>query len=86
MVEDEESKEYDIFGFSEGNSKGWGITRAVIYGMLDVVTFGLWEIIGTPIEGGISGGEKLNIRVVYKEKRVLRVEDLIPKSPPPKSQ
>jgi len=74
-----EKFEYDVFGFSEGNSRGWGVGRALLYGVLDVFTFGLWEIVGTPIEGGISGGEKRNIRVVYsKEKTVMRVDDLRP--------
>lgn len=79
---DEESNEYDIFGFQEGNSKGWGVTRGILYGILDVATLGVWEVIGTPIEGGISGGNKRNIRVVYKEKKVFRVDDLTPKSSP----
>lgn len=75
-----EKLEYDVFGFSEGNSRGWGVGRALLYGVLDVFTFGLWEVVGTPIEGGISGGEKRNIRVIYKEKVVTRVDDL--KAPP----
>ena len=79
--------EYDVFGFSEGNSRGWGVARGVLYGILDVASFGVWEIIGTPIEGGISGGSKINIRVVYdKDKKVLRVDNLNPKPPPPKTQ
>ncbi len=73
--------EYDVFGFSEGNSKGWGVTRAILYGILDVATLGVWEIIGTPIEGGISGGQKMNIRVVYQDKKVLRVDNLTPQKP-----
>lgn len=74
-----EKLEYDVFGFSEGNSRGWGVGRALLYGVLDFFTIGLWEIVGTPIEGGISGGEKRNIRVVYnKEKAVMRVDDLTP--------
>ncbi|MBI5328922.1 MAG: hypothetical protein HZB80_11655 [Deltaproteobacteria bacterium] len=81
----ENSEEYDVFGFQEGNSKGWGVARAFLYGILDTFTLGAWEIIGTPIEGGISGGGRKNIRVVYKEKMVMRVEDLTPQ-PPPKTQ
>ena len=72
--------EYDVFGFTQGNPKGWGITRAFFYVVLDVATLGLWEVIGTPLEGAISGGEQKNIRVIYKEKRVMRVEDLTPQS------
>lgn len=76
------NEEYDVFGFLEGNSKGWGVARSLLYGVLDVVTLGLWEVIGTPLEGGISGGGRKNIRVVYKEKRIMRVEDLTPRPPP----
>lgn len=78
---DGESNEYDIFGFQEGNSKGWGVTRGILYGILDVATLGVWEVIGTPIEGGISGGNRINIRVVYQDKKVLRVDNLTPQKP-----
>ena len=74
-----EKLEYDVFGFSEGNSRGWGVARAFLYGVLDFFTLGLWEVVGTPLEGSISGGEKKNIRVLYNERnKVVRVEDLTP--------
>lgn len=74
-----EKLEYDVFGFSEGNSRGWGVARAFLYGVLDFFTLGLWEVVGTPLEGSISGGEKKNIRVLYNERnKVARVEDLTP--------
>lgn len=82
-IVDGEKSEYDVFGFSEGNSKGWGVGRALLYGILDVFTFGLWEVVGTPIEGSISGGSKRNIRVLYSKDKVVRVEDLTPQ---PKTQ
>ena len=79
IVEGNEKYDYDVFGFSEGNSRGWGVARGVLYGVLDFFTLGFWEIFGTPIEGAISGGEKRNIRVIYsKEKAVMRVDDLRP--------
>ncbi len=82
MEVDGKKLEYDVFGFQEGNSRGWGVGRALLYGVLDFFTIGLWEIVGTPIEGAISGGEKRNIRVIYKEKAVVRVDDLKPPKPP----
>ena len=73
-----EKLEYDVFR-PEGNSRGWGVARAFLYGVLDFFTLGLWEVVGTPLEGSISGGEKKNIRVLYNERnKVARVEDLTP--------
>ena len=35
--------------------KSWAnYVRAVGHGALDVMTLGLWEVVGTPIEGAIS--------------------------------
>jgi hypothetical protein len=39
--------------------------RAVVHGVLDLSTLGIWEIIGTPIE--MSQGEKVQVSVEYDE-------------------
>lgn len=38
--------------------------RALMHGFLDLVTLGLWEIIGTPIEGSANEDEFIPISVV----------------------
>ncbi|MCX6812994.1 MAG: hypothetical protein NTV77_00660 [Candidatus Azambacteria bacterium] len=73
--------EYDIFSFIQGYSRGSKSARAFVHGVLDVFTLGLWEIVGTPIEGAASG-TKVRIKVFYKEGRVLKFENLTPPPPP----
>ena len=40
--------------------------RAVMHGLLDVATFGIWEVAGTPIEGAYDKKKYYAIRVTYK--------------------
>ena len=44
-----------------GNSRGWGYARAGAYGFLDVGTFGLWELVGTPLEKFIQQDQTITI-------------------------
>lgn len=41
------------------------IARAVMHGVLDVATFGVWEVAGTPIEGSFDKNKYYAIRVSY---------------------
>jgi hypothetical protein len=50
-----------IYEYELGNAPSPG--RAVGHAALDVVTLGLWEIIGTPLE--MMGGSKYQLIVVY---------------------
>jgi hypothetical protein len=50
-----------IYEYELGNAPSPG--RAVGHAALDVVTLGLWEIIGTPFE--MMGGSKYQLIVVY---------------------
>ena len=52
-----------IFEFEHGNEPSLG--RAVGHAVLDVLSFGLWEAIGTPIEA--SAGETIRLSVTYDE-------------------
>ena len=42
--------------------KGWRYARATLYAFLDVATFGLWELLGTPLEEFIQSKNTLTIR------------------------
>ena len=46
----------------KGNSPSTG--RAVAYGALDVVTLGLWEVVGTSMEMG-AGREDVSRVIIY---------------------
>ena len=37
--------------------------RAVAHGVMDVLTLGIWEVVGTPVE--VLKGDKLHLIVVY---------------------
>ncbi len=71
----EGENEYDIFSFIQGYSKGAKVGRAFLHGVLDVVSLGLWELIGNPIEG-IASGKKTQLKIIYKDKKVVKVEEL----------
>lgn len=40
--------------------------RAVMHGVLDVATFGIWEIAGTPIEASLGKEKSTAIKVTYE--------------------
>ena len=49
--------------------------RALMHGVLDVSTCGLWEVVGTPIEACVDEDKYFTIKVLYDEKEnVNRVE------------
>ena len=74
-----EKLEYDVFGFQRATPEGGELPEHFCMGFWIFFTLGLWEVVGTPLEGSISGGEKKNIRVLYNERnKVARVEDLTP--------
>lgn len=40
--------------------------RAVMHGVLDVATLGLWEVAGTPMEGHFNEDEYYGLRVTFE--------------------
>ena len=66
----------DIYEYEIGNEPS--SARAIGHGIMDVLTLGLWEIIGTPIEG--FQGDKHRLVVVYDENdRVRSLNQISPK-------
>jgi hypothetical protein len=45
----EDGRRADIYEYQNGNEPSAG--RAIGHGMMDLLTLGLWEVVGTPIEG-----------------------------------
>lgn len=62
--ETKDGKKTEIFKFVQGYSTGAKAGRAVFHGAADVLTLGLWEVIGTPTEGVFSGDE-MAFQVTY---------------------
>lgn len=56
-----EGKRVDVYEYEIGNKPSAG--RAIGHGVMDILTFGLWEVIGSPIEGSI--GEKKKLTITY---------------------
>lgn len=54
---------YCTYQYSLGNEPSAG--RTMVHVSLDVVTLGLWEIIGTPIEVAFASTEVHTVTVVY---------------------
>ena len=75
-----EGRRVDLYEYEIGNEPSGG--RAIAHGVMDVLTLGLWEIIGTPIEG--FQGSKHRLTVTYdQEDRVMAInQSVVP--PPPK--
>ena len=57
----------DTFQFTQGYSDGSKVGRVLAHGTMDVLTLGLWEVIGTPIEA-VADGQEVTIEVVYDKK------------------
>ena len=54
----------DLYTFTQGYSGLEKGGRAVLHGAADVFTLGLWEVVGTPIEG-VANGTKVTVEVAY---------------------
>jgi hypothetical protein len=63
-TENKDGKKVDVFSFTQGYSKGAKTGRAVFHGAADVLTLGLWEVVGTPTEAAFDG-KKMAFEVTY---------------------
>ena len=75
LSENKNEKKIEIFKFIQGYSTGAKVGRAFFHGAADVVTLGLWELIGIPTEITFSGDE-LAYLVRYDENDL--VDEVIP--------
>jgi len=66
ITEEKNGKKVEIFKFIQGYSAGTKAGRAVLHGTADVLTLGLWEVVGTPAEGAFSGDD-MAYQVTYDE-------------------
>lgn len=76
---DGDGREYDKFSFRQGYSSGAKVGRAVLHAVADVLTHGLWELIGTPLEATFDG-EDITYEVTYdrndKIAQIIRFENV----------
>jgi hypothetical protein len=60
----------DVFVFKQGYSKPAKATRALVHGAADVATWGLWEVLGVPLET-MADGTEVQAEVRYDENRLV---------------
>ena len=65
----------DTFVFVQGYSSGNKAGRALFHGAADVLTLGLWEVIGTPVEA-VADGTEVAVQVEYDANE--KVRNIIP--------
>jgi hypothetical protein len=64
----------EVYKFKQGYSQPVRISRAVLHGTADILTFGLWEAVGTPAELVFSGTDTMVLVTYNSSDRVDRVE------------
>lgn len=62
-IHEANGKRVDIYEYEIGNEPSAG--RAIGHGVMDVLTLGIWEVVGSPIEG--VQGEKKRLMITYNE-------------------
>ena len=62
--EEQQGHMVDVFSFKQGYSKPTKAARALVHGAADVVTVGLWEVVGIPAES-IADGTDVQLEVHY---------------------
>lgn len=77
---EENGHRVDIYEYEIGNEPSAG--RAIGHGVMDVLTLGLWEVAGTPIEG--MQGEKKRLAITYDAQDIVTHVGSI--APPRKKQ
>ncbi|MCG8531384.1 MAG: hypothetical protein MI749_12050 [Desulfovibrionales bacterium] len=73
---DETDARHDIYRFRQGYSKGAKTTRAVVHGVADVLTLGVWEVVGTPTET-IFDGEIISVEIIYTPRMVIESTQIL---------
>lgn len=57
----------DVYTFVQGYSETAKTGRAFFHGAADILTIGLWEVVGTPLEAAFDG-KKISVSVIYDKK------------------
>lgn len=63
-TETKAGKRVEVYAFTQGYSKGARVSRTIGHASADVLTMGLWEVVGTPTEA-VFNGKRLAYEVTY---------------------
>jgi hypothetical protein len=67
----DDGRRADVYEYEIGNEPSAG--RAIGHGAMDVLTFGVWEVVGTPIEG--VQGERYQATITYdRDEKVVDIK------------
>lgn len=66
VTEQKNGRRVEFYNFKQGYHTSTKAARAVFHGAADVFTLGLWELVGTPIEGMVDGTD-MSIEIMYDE-------------------
>ena len=70
-TEIKDGKKTDVYSIIQGYSSGTKASRVFLHGAADVMTLGLWELVGGSVEGSYNG-EKVSFQVIYDEKDLVK--------------
>jgi len=51
--------------------------RSLVHGALDVATLGVWEAVGTPVEGALGKQKSIAIRVYYDKDDMIKSVEVL---------
>jgi hypothetical protein len=69
-TKDNEGNYIDSYLIVQGNAPSTG--RAVAHGALDILTLGIWEVVGTPMEMGAGSEDASRIIINYDKEEKIR--------------
>lgn len=69
-------KTVELYTFKQGYSAAAKMGRAALHGAMDVLTLGLWEVVGTPTEM-YANGDEMAVEVTYDEKEELESTTIV---------
>ena len=75
-TEEKNGEKVDLFKYKEGYSSGAKVARAMFHGVADLLTFGLWEVVGTPAEAYFSGTD-VAVKVTYDENERVKTSEML---------
>lgn len=74
--EERDGNRVDLFAFRQGYRKSTKAGRALVHGAADVVTGGLWEVVGIPAES-LADGRDVKVEVTYDRLRGVQKIEVI---------
>jgi len=72
----EDGKRIDLYSFIQGYSRGTRTARVAGHATAEIMTLGLWSLVGTPIEQN-NNGTIMGYKVYYTEDNMVEKSELL---------